>query len=65
MKGQDIHQILADSAYEMAVQRANEEGDVNIDYDYPLMEKWTEEFYLDLCEQEGIEPSPLYYSGDE
>jgi len=65
MKGQDIHQILADSAYEMAVQRANEEGDVNIDYDYPLMEKWTEEFYLYLCKQEGIEPSPLYYSGDE
>ena len=65
MKGQDIHQILADSAYEMAVQRANEEGDVNIDYDYPLMEKWTEEFYLYLCNQEGIEPSSLYYSGDE
>ena len=63
MKDQDIHQILADTAYEMAVQRANEEGDVDIDYDYPLMEAWTEEYYIALCKDEGIEPSP-YYIGD-
>lgn len=62
MSGRDIHQDLADQAWELACQRATEEGDVDIDYDYPLMEAWTEEYYKELCKEEGIIPSPEYIS---
>ena len=55
-----LHQDLADQAWELACQRATEEGDVDIDYDYPLMEKWTTEYYLELCKQEGVEPNEAY-----
>ena len=55
-----LHQDLADQAWELACQRATEEGDVDIEYDYPLMEKWTTEYYLDLCKQEGVEPDEAY-----
>ncbi len=58
----DLHAALADEAYDMACQRAREEGDVDIDYDYTLMEDWTEEYYKALCKEEGIEPSPDYIS---
>ena len=47
----DIHQDLADQAWELACERATEEGDVDIDYDYTLMEAWTTEYYLELCKQ--------------
>lgn len=57
----NIHQDLADQAWELACQRATEEGDVDIDYDYPLMEAWTTEYYLELCKEEGIEPDENYY----
>jgi hypothetical protein len=60
-KPRDIHQELADAAWDLACQRATEEGDVDIDYDYPLMEQWTSEYYLELCKEEGIEPDPNYY----
>lgn len=56
----NIHQDLADAAWEMACQRAEEEGDVDIEYDYTLMEKWTTEYYLELCKEEGIEPDEAY-----
>lgn len=56
----NIHQELADAAWDMACQRAEEEGDVDIEYDYTLMEKWTTEYYLELCKEEGIEPDEAY-----
>ena len=56
----ELHAALYDQAYELACQRANEEGDVDIDYDYSLMEAWCEEYYRELCKDEGIEPSPDY-----
>lgn len=56
----DLHAALYDQAYELACQRATEEGDVDIDYDYPLMDAWCEEYYRELCKEEGIEPSPEY-----
>ena len=56
----DLHAALADTAYEMACQRAREECDVDIDYDYPLMETWCIEYYKELCQEEGIDPDPQY-----
>ena len=56
----ELHAALYDQAYELACQRANEEGDVDIDYDYSLMEAWCEEYYRELCKDEGIEPSSDY-----
>ena len=35
---------LIDEAYEWAYQRANEEGDVDIDYDYVIIERWVDEY---------------------
>lgn len=52
----DKYAVLYDEAYEMACQRANEEGDVDLDYDYELMEAWTEEYFIDLCNEEGLDP---------
>lgn len=43
---------LWEQAYELACQRANEEGDVNIDTDYALIETWQEEYYNDLIKGE-------------
>jgi len=51
-----LREILREEAYEWACQRANEEGDVDIDRDYELMEAWEEEYYQELCKEEGIEP---------
>lgn len=62
MGDSNIHQELADMAYDLACQRATEEGDVDIDYDYPIMEAWVEEYYRELCKERGIEPSPDYVS---
>lgn len=56
----ELHQALYDEAYELACQRAREEGDVDIDYDYEIMEAWTDEYYKVLCAEEGIEPHPDY-----
>ena len=56
----ELHATLYDQAYELACQRASEEGDVDIDYDYSLMEAWCEEYYKELCRDEGIEPSHEY-----
>lgn len=56
----DLHQALYDEAYELACRRAREEGDVDIDYDYTLMEAWINEYYVDLCKDEGVEPHPDY-----
>ena len=56
----ELHATLYDQAYELACQRASEEGDVDIDYDYSLMEAWCEEYYKELCRDEGIEPSREY-----
>lgn len=62
MSTMKLHQELADKAYELACQKVNEEGDVDIDYNYVIMEMWVEEYYKELCKEEGIEPSPEYLS---
>lgn len=36
---------LWDEAYEWALERANEEGDVDIDYDEELISAWAKEHY--------------------
>lgn len=43
---------LWEEAYEWACQRAREEGDVDIDRDYAIMEAWQEEYYNYLIELE-------------
>lgn len=52
----DKYDELWDAAYDLACQRANEEGDVDPDYDYELMEAWEEEYFISLCEDEGLDP---------
>ena len=47
-------QILWEEAYECAYQRAREEGDVDIEYDYPIIEAWTEEYYYELLKMERM-----------
>lgn len=44
---------LWEEAYEWACIRACEEGDVDIDKDYAIIEKWQEEYYQWLLAQEG------------
>lgn len=41
-----------DEAYEWAYQRANEEGDIDIDYDSDIIDAWAEEYYEYLKGQE-------------
>lgn len=53
-----VHQALYDQAYQLACQRAEEEGDVDIEYDYTLMDVWTDEYYRELCADEGLDPHP-------
>lgn len=36
--------ILVNNAYEWACQRATEEGDVDIECDYSIIEAWMEEY---------------------
>lgn len=52
----DTRSELYEKAYEWACQRADEEGDIDIDRDYETMEAWQEEYYQYLCKEEGIEP---------
>lgn len=52
----DLRDALREEAYEWAYQRAREEGDVDIDYDYEILERWHEEYYLAFCRDKGIEP---------
>jgi hypothetical protein len=42
-----------DEAMEYARQRANEEGDVDLDYDEDLIFAWAEEYYDYLTNQKG------------
>ena len=44
----DEEDILWEKAYSLARQRAREEGDVDLDYDEDLIDKWAEEYYDDL-----------------
>lgn len=60
MSNEELHQSLYDQAYELACQKANEAGDVDINYDYDIMEAWCEEYYIELCAEEGIKPNPKY-----
>lgn len=39
---------LWEEAYDLARQRAREEGDVDLDHDEDLIDKWAEEYYDDL-----------------
>ena len=41
----DEDRYLWEEAYDWAYQRANEEGDVDLDYDDDLIGKWAEEYY--------------------
>ena len=41
----DDDQELWDEAYDWAYQRANEEGDVDLNYDDDLIAHWAEEYY--------------------
>lgn len=52
----DLRDALQEEAYAWACQRAREEGDVDIDRDYSIMEKWQEEYYIIFCREKGIEP---------
>ena len=61
INGRDIFDILWDEACELARQRANEEGDINIDTDYTLMEEWQEEYFIDLCQQYELNPYDSEY----
>ena len=47
----DFETDLWEEAYELACQRAREEGDVDIDRDYTLMEAWTDEYYEALYQE--------------
>ena len=38
-------------AYEWAYQRAREEGDVDIDRDYTIIDRWAAEYYEDLIRE--------------
>lgn len=49
----EIDEALMEEAYRWAVQRAQEEGDVDIDRDYVIMEKWQEEYYQWLCQMKN------------
>lgn len=42
-----------EEAYEWAYQRAHEEGDVDIDNDYVIIEAWVDEYYDYLCKTRG------------
>ena len=47
----DPNDDLWEDAHEWACQRASEEGDVDIDRDYTIMEAYEEEY---LCDKEGM-----------
>ena len=40
----DFYEYFYEEAYEYACQRAEESGDVDIDYDYEIMEAWIDEY---------------------
>lgn len=56
IKAPKVHEDLWWEAEEWAELRASEEGDVDIDRDYDILEAWQEKHYLWLCEQKGVEP---------
>ena len=43
-------------ACQMALQRAHEEGDVNVDVDYEIMERWEEEYFIRFCDRYQLDP---------
>ena len=49
---EEFDEIAWEEAYELALIRAREEGDVDIDHDYDLIERWAQEYYDDIV-QEG------------
>ena len=51
-----IFDILWEASCELAIQRAHEEGDVDIDRDYALMEKWEEEYFINFCNRYELDP---------
>ena len=40
-----MEEAIWEEAYEWACQRACEEGDVDIDRDYSIIDAWAEEYY--------------------
>ena len=49
----NFDEILWNEAYEYAYQRANEEGDVDIDRDIDLIDAWAEEYYREQMDKKG------------
>lgn len=45
-----------EDAYEYALQRAREEGDVNPDVDYKIIEFWEKQYFITACVNEGLDP---------
>ena len=45
--------VIWEEAYEWALLRATEEGDVDIDYDYDIIERWMDEYYNYITNQKG------------
>jgi len=49
----DENDPLWEEAYELAYQRAREEGDVDLDYDEDLIHAWAEDYYDYLINLKG------------
>lgn len=45
------YQEIVEEAMQYVSQRAREEGDVDIDRDYEIIEKWFDEYFTDLCKE--------------
>lgn len=58
---EDQFDALWEEATEMAIQRANEEGDIDIDRDYDIFERWQEKNFIYLCEREGLDHNKSKY----
>lgn len=50
-----------EEAYEYAIQRAHEEGDVNPDVDYEIIEFWEKRYFIAACINEGLDPYESRY----
>ena len=56
---------IADITWDYVYQRANEEGDVDVEYDYPIIEAWFNEYFAEICREEGLDPNESEYYSSE
>lgn len=61
MTQNDLFAALWEEAIEQARIRALEEGDVDIDKDYALIEQWTQENFQHYCQLEGLDAKESGY----